>query len=103
MSQFRVQGSAEHRLDEIYSYTRDNWGEVQAERYIRGLFERFTAIAERRVPRRPVPAAFGVDGYVCRYDVSAVWACEPSAFSERLPFEVLHAVLLIGCDLSRRR
>ncbi len=33
--------------------------------------------------------------------VSAVWACEPWAFSERLPFEVLNAVLLIGCDLSR--
>ncbi len=35
-------------------------GEAQAERYICGLFERFTAIAERRFTWRPVPAEFGV-------------------------------------------
>lgn len=68
MSRFKVQDGAGHRLDEIYRYTRDNWGDAQAERYIRGLFARFTEIAERRFPWRPVPAAFGVDGYVCRYE-----------------------------------
>jgi len=68
MSLFRVQDKAGHRLDEIYRATREQWGDAQAERYIRGLFERFTAIAERRFPWRPVPAAFGVDGYVCRYE-----------------------------------
>ena len=50
MSSYRVQDGASHRLDEIYSYTRDTWGEAQAERYIRGLFERFEAIAARRFP-----------------------------------------------------
>jgi len=57
MSQFRVQDGAGHRLDEIYRYTRATRGDAQAERYIRGLFERFTAIAERRFPWRPVPAS----------------------------------------------
>ncbi len=73
MSQFRVHDRAGHRLDEIYRYTRDAWGDAQAERYIRGLFERFTAIAERRFPWRPVPAEFGVDGYVCRYERHLVY------------------------------
>jgi toxin ParE1/3/4 len=68
MSGFRVQDRAEQQLDEIYRYTHETWGEAQADRYIRGLFARFTAIAERRFPWRPVPAEFGVDGYVCRYD-----------------------------------
>lgn len=68
MTRVRVQDAAGHRLDQIYAYTRDTWGEAQAERYIRGLFERFEAIADRRVPWRPVPAEFGVDGFVCRYE-----------------------------------
>ena len=68
MSSFRVQDGAGHRLDQIYAYTRKTWGEAQAERYIRGLFEQFEAIAARRFPWRTVPAEFGVDGYVCRHE-----------------------------------
>ncbi len=68
MTTYRVQRAAGHRLDQIYLYTRETWGEAQAERYIRGIFERFEAIAARRFPWRPVPAEFGVDGYVCRYE-----------------------------------
>jgi len=64
----RVHDGAGHRLDEIYSYTRETWGEAQAERYIRGLFARFDAIAACSFPWRPIPAEFGVDGYVCRYE-----------------------------------
>ena len=73
MTRFRVQDGAGHRLDEIYVYTRELWGEAQAERYIRGLFERFEAIAARRFPWRPVPAEFGVDGYVCRYEHHVIY------------------------------
>jgi toxin ParE1/3/4 len=68
VSSFRVQDGAGRRLDEIYVYTRNTWGEAQAERYIRGLFLRFEAIAARRFPWRPIPAIFGVDGFVCRYE-----------------------------------
>ena len=67
MTGFRVQDGAGHRLDEIYAYTCEQWGEAQADRYIRGLFERFEAIARRDFPWRPIPAEFGVDGYVCRH------------------------------------
>jgi toxin ParE1/3/4 len=70
VSQYRVSLGASQRLDEIYTYTRtrDRWGEAQAERYIRGLFDKFAAIAERRFPWRPVPAEFEIDGYVVRYE-----------------------------------
>lgn len=73
MTTFRVLAGAGHRLDEIYVYTRDAWGEAQAERYLRGLFERFEAIAARTFPWRPIPAEFGVDGYFCRYEKHVIY------------------------------
>jgi toxin ParE1/3/4 len=70
---YRVLAGAGHRLDEIYVYTRETWGEAQADRYVRGLFERFGAIAARRFPWRPVPAEFGVDGFFCRYEKHVIY------------------------------
>lgn len=67
MSVVRVQEAASHRLDEIYRYTHDQWGTEQAERYITGLFEAFGKIAAHGVASRPVPAEFGVEGFVFRY------------------------------------
>jgi len=68
MVSVRVQEAASHRLDEIYRYTRDRWGVDQADRYINGLFEAFGKIETREVASRPVPAEFGVEGYVFRYE-----------------------------------
>lgn len=68
MSEFRIQRAAGHRLDEIYVYTREQWGEEQAARYIKGMFARFAAIASREFPWRAVPAEFEIDGFVCRYE-----------------------------------
>ena len=68
MASVRVQEAASHRLDEIYRYTRDQWGVEQAERYITGLFEAFGKIETHEVMSRPVPAEFGVDGYFFRYE-----------------------------------
>ena len=73
MSTVRVQAVAAHRIDEIYSYTKETWGEAQAERYIRGLFARFNAIAARSFPWRPIPADFGVEGYVARYEQHLIY------------------------------
>lgn len=63
----RIQQAASHRLDDIYRYTRERWGVAQADRYVTGLFDAFARIGSHGVVSRPVPAAFGVDGYVCRY------------------------------------
>lgn len=68
MTGFRVSAIAGRRLDEIYSYTSDNWGEVQAEAYVRGLFDCFHRITAREIAWRAVPAEFGVDGYFARHE-----------------------------------
>lgn len=70
---YRVQDRAGHRIDEIYLYTRDTWGEAQAQDYIRGLFAHFEAVAARRVPWRAIPAEFGVEGYFSRYEKHFVY------------------------------
>lgn len=73
MPKVRIQQAASHRLDEIYRYTRSQWGAAQAETYITGLFAAFEQIADRGVPSRPIPAEFGVDGYVFRYEQHFVY------------------------------
>lgn len=67
MPSVRVQEAAAVRIDEIYRYTREHWGETQADTYILGLFDAFEDIATGVAASRPVPAEFEVDGYVFRY------------------------------------
>jgi toxin ParE1/3/4 len=69
----RVQEAASHRLDEIYRYSRDRWDDAQADRYIIGLFETFERIESHAITSRPVPAEFGVDGYMFRYERHVVY------------------------------
>jgi plasmid stabilization system protein ParE len=73
MTAVRVQQAASHRLDDIYRYTRERWGEAQADRYIGGLFDAFACIETHGVTSRPIPAEFGVDGYVFRYEKHLVY------------------------------
>lgn len=67
MAGFRISAIASARLDEIFAYSRDAWGEARADAYIRGLFDCFISIARGKAPARPVPAEFGIDGHYCRY------------------------------------
>ncbi|MCA0419430.1 MAG: type II toxin-antitoxin system RelE/ParE family toxin [Proteobacteria bacterium] len=73
MTAVRIQEAASRRLDEIYRYTPEQFGAVQAERYVEGLFEAFGKIATHGVLSRPVPAAFGVDGFSFRYESHVVY------------------------------
>lgn len=66
MAAIRIQASASLRLDAIYRFTRDRWGAEQADRYITGLFAAFERIGTHGTASRPVPAEFGVQGYVFR-------------------------------------
>jgi toxin ParE1/3/4 len=68
MTAFRVSAIAGQRLDEIFTYTLDTWGQEQAETYIWGLFACFDRIARRELLWRAIPAEFGVDGYYCRFE-----------------------------------
>ena len=74
----RVQEAASLRLDDIYRYTRDRWGEAQADRYITGMFEAFDQIETRGVASRPIPAEFGIDGFFFRYEHHFVYWCRLS-------------------------
>lgn len=65
---YRLQLAATQRVEEIYAYSLDRWGEEQADQYLRGLFGKFDAIAARSFPWRPIPGEFGQSGYVCRYE-----------------------------------
>ncbi len=67
MTSVRVQEAASFRIDEIYRYTSQRWGADQADAYITGLFEAFERITTGSVRSRPIPAEFGVEGYVFRY------------------------------------
>lgn len=73
MSAVRIQEAASRRLDEIYRYTLEQFGAAQADRYIEGLFETFARIETHGVLSRPVPAAFGVDGFTFRYESHVVY------------------------------
>lgn len=73
MARIRIQEAVSWRLDEIYRHTRERWGEVQAERYITGLFAAFDRIESHGVASKPVPAAFGVDGHCFRYQRHIVY------------------------------
>ncbi len=64
----RIQEATSYRLDEIYRYTRDRWGEQQADHYIIGLFETFAGIASHQTSSHPIPAEFGIEGYFFRYE-----------------------------------
>ncbi|MCY4151241.1 MAG: type II toxin-antitoxin system RelE/ParE family toxin [Aestuariivita sp.] len=67
MPAIRIQRGTSLRLDEIYRYPSDRWGEDQAEKYITGLFAAFDKIATHGVASKPVPAQFNVDGFFFRY------------------------------------
>lgn len=68
MTNFSVSAIASQRLDEIFAYTRDNWGADQAEAYIRGLFGCFDQIGRHEIVGRAIPAEFGVEGFYHRHD-----------------------------------
>lgn len=68
MTVFRVSAVAGQRLDEIFHYTRETWGQGQAEIYIHGLFACFERIARRDLVWRAVPAEFGVEGFYTRFE-----------------------------------
>ena len=68
MSSFFVSDAASLRIDEIYRYTRDAWGEAQARKYVSELFELFAQLARREKPWRVIPAQFGVQGYFTQYE-----------------------------------
>jgi toxin ParE1/3/4 len=86
---FDLEPEASIALDDIYRYTRKRWGKDQADRYIRGLFNRLSDITERRVPWRRVSARLAIDAYFCRYERHFLYWKE-SADGRLRVFAILH-------------
>ncbi|MDQ1901942.1 type II toxin-antitoxin system RelE/ParE family toxin [Paracoccus sp. WLY502] len=78
MAAVRIQEAASLRLDDIYRYTRERWGEPPADDYLVGLFEAFERIEAHGVASRPIPAEFGVNGFFFRYEHHFVYWCRLS-------------------------
>lgn len=73
MSRVLVLTSASLRIEEIYRYSLDQWGEDQAKTYLEGLFDAFDKINSHGVISKPIPAEFGVDGFYFRYEKHFVY------------------------------
>lgn len=59
---------ASRRIDEIYQYTAERWGDDQAETYVSGLVRAIHGLADETTTSRPVPASLGVRGFFFRYE-----------------------------------
>ena len=55
MSRYRFFSAADRRLDEIWTYTYEQWGEAQAKKYIQGLHRHIQKLANREIPWRRLP------------------------------------------------
>ncbi|MFL5294970.1 MAG: type II toxin-antitoxin system RelE/ParE family toxin [Phenylobacterium sp.] len=84
----RLSAAADARLDEIYAYTLETWGEAQADRYVRSLFDAFAAIARRDMVWRRIPAEFGADGWYARHERHVI-------YWKRLPDDAIGVVTIL--------
>lgn len=99
-----VQEAASRRLDEIYHYTRDRWGQAQANQYISGLFSAFEKIESHTVLSKPIPSEFGVQGFFFRYMHHFVYwrrLSNGDVGIVTILHERMHQIDRLGIDASR--
>jgi toxin ParE1/3/4 len=85
VTKFTVSAIASQRLDEIFAYTRDNWGVEEAEVYIRGLFGCFDQIGRQQIVGRAISAEFGMEGYYHRHECQSACKRDPLSARKRDP------------------
>lgn len=73
MTRYELSPRAKTAIADIYDYTRDQWGPKQVDRYINGLIDLFDRIILKHVFWKPIPQAFGVQGYFCRHEQHYVY------------------------------
>jgi len=89
MTGYRLQPRALAALDDIYRYSRENWGKERAEEYVGGFFEIFEALAQRKFARRVIPPHFGVEGFRHRHRRHLIY-WRPDADGIAVIFAILH-------------
>lgn len=65
---YRFFPAANYRQDEVWQYTYEQWGQRQADRYIRGLHQMLAKVAEKRLSWRELPEMQGTSLYFVRYE-----------------------------------
>lgn len=70
MAEYRVYRLAQQREDVIWDYTVQRWGNDQAVKYIRGLHNHFSRLANREIRWKPLPKdrLGGATVYLSRYE-----------------------------------
>lgn len=96
---YRLSRAAERRLDEIFRYTRNKWGEAQAIRYLANMFDQFEAVATGSISGRPIPPAFGVSGRFTRCGKHFIY-WKTLANGDVGIAEILHERMNIGDHLA---
>ena len=60
-------------LTDIYAYSYETWGAVQADKYLDGIYDCFDRILSQSELWRPIPAAFEISGYYTRYEKHLIY------------------------------
>ncbi len=55
MANYRFFKTADKQQDQIWDYTFQQWGQAQAEKYIRGLHSHMQHLADKALPWRTLP------------------------------------------------
>ena len=76
MKRYFLSSGAKASLTDIYVYTYEKWGSVQADHYLDGLYDTFERIVRKEGLWRPIPAEFEIEGYFTRYEKHLIyWKC----------------------------
>ena len=73
MTSYLLSNEAKAALVDIYVYTEQTWGAVQADKYLDGLYDTFERIVRKEVLWRPIPAEFQVEGSFTRYEKHIIY------------------------------
>ena len=68
MKRFLLTPAAKRQLFEIEAYTAAQWGDDQAERYVRGMFEHAQAVTEGRAAVRNLDRSLQLKGFRSHYE-----------------------------------
>lgn len=95
MAEVYIQPVARQRIREIHAYTKDRFGDRQAQAYVDGLLRELERLPESQIPSVPIPSSFGLKGFMLRYQSHrAYW------YWER-PGELLIVVSILHAQMDQ--
>ena len=98
MISYRLEPAADRRLNDIYDYTAERWGEKQADRYVDDLFDAIRKIVAHQIYWRPIAAQLRVNGFCAKSGAHMIYWRE-AADGGVLVFSILHERMQQGARL----